>query len=78
MIKHPRRTIEKTAKELLKDLMKERGWHRIKNDKKAQNLAGVDKALHSAGKLSAEKCEWWLNKLGYRKIKEVWEVPGDQ
>ena len=75
MIKHPKTTIEKTAKELLKDLMNERGWHGIENDRTAQRKAGRDKELLLLGRLSAEKCEQWLNKLGYRKVKEVWEVP---
>lgn len=69
-----KKTIEKTAKELLKDLMKQRGWHK-ETDAILAARARRDKALLIEGRLSAEKCEQWLNKLGYRKIKEVWEVP---
>lgn len=64
---------KKNAIDLLSELVKERNWHRIKNDKPAQRAAAMDKLLLQQGRLSYEKCCQWLERLGYKKVEEeVW------
>lgn len=58
------------AKEIMKIVVKRRGWHNIKDDKPAQRAAAVDKSLILSGKLSYEKCCEWLERLGYYKIQD--------
>lgn len=62
--------INKNAIELLKEVMEQRNWHQIENDKVAQRKAAQDKNLMAKGSLSYEKACFWLQKLGYKKVKE--------